>query len=123
QPVESEPMDARQQAPVAPFERRRAGMETPAQDEPFGLQGQQGGLDFGCRKVKQFRQSRRGDGSGNFQPSANQLPYRVRALPLALQLRVGRNDGRLDMASGINRLRQRQSLGRNPERPLAGWLM
>src|SRR5579884_4411643 len=94
QPVDGEPMNARQQASLAPFgasapilgatfrilRARRAKFS--AQDKSFGLQSEQCGIDLRRREQQNSSQLIGSNWTANLQPSSNQFADRISLLPV-----------------------------------------
>src|ERR1044071_2249138 len=79
QSIDREPMNSRQQPPVAPFLFRGIWMKLSTQDETFHFKGKQRGFDFRARQSQAARKIDDGEWSGNFHSSAHQFAKRISA--------------------------------------------
>ena len=114
--VDREPMNAREQPPLAPFQVGRSRMKLAAQNESFTFQGKQGGLDFWLGQMVELRESSRGGRADYFHAPAHQFPHGLVVFPLAFPLELRGGQRRFGRDARIDRLQHRQPLRRDPKR-------
>src|SRR4051794_28998544 len=85
QALNGQPMNAREETAVAPFQIAGLWTEFAAKDESLPFQGEQGLVDFGARQIEELSERSGGDWADDFHASAQKLAKSIGAFPFLLR--------------------------------------